>query len=232
MRAILHIGFHKTGTTSIQAFLNSHRDLLHREGVAFFKGGHIPDNHVELHTCALRDERMTPFKMMYGAPITSDYRSTIARDLEAFRENAVAHTLLFSAEGLSYLRFADEFHRLRELIGISDISIIAYVRESKAWLESYAAEMEKNRIPATADCNSFAYVDANTWLVNFKERLVPFGREFGAGNVTVLNYDDVCSADGGVIPSFLRTLGVSDAFDISEANKLRLNVRAPIDQAN
>lgn len=78
-KSIVHIGTHKTGTTSIQNFLWQRREWLRDHGYAFYQGMHIGDNHAELHASAMRAHRNSPFRhvtkllcdqptrMMFGA---------------------------------------------------------------------------------------------------------------------------------------------------------------------
>ncbi|CCB65065.1 hypothetical protein [Hyphomicrobium sp. MC1] len=223
MRAILHIGIHKTGTTSIQQYLQDHRQTLTAAGISFFRGRHIPQNHVELHTLSIRDDRLTPFKLMMGQPVSKAYRDAVISEINTFKAEAVTDTILFSAEGLSYLRFPDEFRRLRDLIGLDDVSVIAYKRAPAEWLASYAAEMKNIPAPPVIDDQSFAYVEPNTWLIDFDTRLDPFRQEFG--DLTIIDYDEVSRRDGGVIPSFLRVLGICHIAGNDIAN-YRLNARA------
>jgi hypothetical protein len=53
-RIVIHVGLHKTGSTSIQEFLFRHRAALRAQGVDVYSGMHIPSNRVELHTVAMR----------------------------------------------------------------------------------------------------------------------------------------------------------------------------------
>jgi hypothetical protein len=225
MRAIVHIGFHKTGTTSIQAFLNDNRAALATEGIAFYQGRHIPGNHVELHVGAMRDERTSPFKLMLGG-VPPRYGKTVAAEIANFRNDTDAHTILFSAEGLSYLRYPDEMNALRSLIGIDDITIVAYLREAGSWIESYKVQIAKHPRPDVIGKDSFAYVERDSWLLDFPTRIAAFEAAFGKENVSVLDYDSTYRRDGNVIPSFLDAIGVP-ALATADINRFRLNVRQP-----
>lgn len=50
----LHIGTHKTGTTSIQNYLQDNIELLPASGIDFYQGFYIDNNHVEINLAALK----------------------------------------------------------------------------------------------------------------------------------------------------------------------------------
>ncbi|MBB5050043.1 hypothetical protein HNR60_004831 [Rhodopseudomonas rhenobacensis] len=222
-RAILHVGVHKTGTTSIQAFAERHRSILRERGIDFYTGVHLPNNHVELHVAAMRPERLSPFKMDNELVVDESYREAVRDKLHAYVNSSDAERIVFSSEGLSYLRYADEMERLKSLIPTSQIEILFYVRDREAFLRSYRREMRRHRLPETIDPDSYAYTADNTWLANFAERIEAFSRSFGAENVAVIDYDRELGAHGNIIPSFLRALKVEDAFDPASWRDLFLN---------
>lgn len=223
-RALLHIGFHKTGTTSIQQFLQTHRQRLRALGIAVYEGVHYPGNHVELHNVALRDTRATPVKLKSRVGIDQRYRDSIAERIRQFVAANVHSTHLFTAEGLSFLRYPDEFDRLRRLIG-GEARVIAYLRERDSFRDSYGAALRRRKQDRPEDKESFAYLGDDSWLLDYEARLRPFREVFGDSNVDVIDYDLSVRRDGGVIPSFLRSLGVDHAFAPSDWEPFWLNRR-------
>ena len=53
----VHIGTHKTGSTSLQRWLFQNKDLLKSKGYQLYEGAYILDNHIELYLAAMRYER-------------------------------------------------------------------------------------------------------------------------------------------------------------------------------
>ncbi len=221
-RSIVHIGFHKTGTTSIQSFLWQQRERLAARGIVFFEGQHIPSNHVELHTAALRQERITPFKLRQGVTGGPDYRSSVEHRLARFYAEQAGDTVLFSAEGLSYVRWPDELSWLRSVL-VGRVTIIAYLRNVVSYESAYRYSLDANRMPPSEDRQSVAYVAPDSWLWDYEMRLRPFREAFGDENVIVRNYDSETAQDGSVIPSMLRVLDIEDLFAPAEWKGLRLN---------
>lgn len=223
---ILHVGVHKTGTTSIQSFLAANRARLRALDIDVYAGYHLADNHVELHTATMREDRQSPFKLDHGLVVDTAYRAAMAARIQEHIARSPCSRILFSAEGLSYLRHIDEIERLKDLLPPGDIRIIIYTRDRAGFLASYRREMERHQRPANIGRDSFAYVADDTWLVDFEQRIAIFATAFGRANVTVLDYDAQMREAGNVIPSFLNALGVGAAFDRSDWNDIFENRRS------
>lgn len=210
--SILHVGVHKTGTTSIQSFLGAQRERFKALDIDVYEGHHDLNNHVELHTSTMREDRLSPFKLDHGLQVDPAYQAAVSARVGDYVARSTASRVLFSAEGLSYLRYADEMDRLRSLLPDCDIQIVFYVRDREGFLTSYRRELHRHRLPDVIDRDSFAYVADDTWLVDFERRIAAFQAAFGPSNVIVLDYDSEMRACGNIIPSFLRTLRVETAF--------------------
>jgi hypothetical protein len=227
-RFIIHVGVHKTGSTSLQAFLGSSRERLFALGISFYRGIYIADNHVELHASAMRADRTSPIKMSGALPAVDEtFRKNVRENLREFVSSSESSSYVLSAEGLSYLRYMDEMDRLKSLLPEGNIHIVVYLRNPANFLNSYREEMKKHRLPIHIDKDSFAYVEDDSWLLDFDERIGNFRAAFGSDNVTVLDYDREMHDAGNVIPSFLRVLGVETQFSPQDWSLFRLNSRAP-----
>lgn len=225
MEYILHIGFHKTGTTSIQAFLQRNNAVLQKNGVDFYQGMVFPENHVELHAASMRPERQSGYKNRTGLVIDASYIERVRQRVMQFVADSAARRLVFSNEGLSLLRYVDELEMLKSVFPAGNFKVVAYLRNVADYLRSYTAQLHKNpeTLPKVIDKDSFAYTEANTWLGDYAARLEPFRQVFGASNVLVQDYDQAMEADGNVIPSFLHLLDLQKAFDPKDWQSSFLN---------
>lgn len=214
MEYILHIGLHKTGTTSIQAFLQRNISVLQQHGLDFYQGMVIPDNHVELHAASMRPERQSGYKNRARLRVDAAYVAQVQRHVLQFVEASNATRLIFSNEGLSLLRYADELEMLKSLFPAGEFWVVVYLRNEADYLRSYTAQISKNpeTLPVTIDKDSFAYTKSDTWLTDYEARLAPFRQVFGSANVNVLAYDNAMDIEGNVIPSFLTLLGLKSVF--------------------
>ncbi|WP_102959012.1 hypothetical protein [Mangrovicella endophytica] len=222
----LHIGTHKTGTTSIQRTLDAQRALLASHGIAYFAGRHIRTNHVELHAAAMRDERMSPFKLVSGVRPDDDYRRSVLDSISAFLKTP-ADKHIFSAEGLSFLRYRDEVEWIRRAIP-GEVEIIVYLREKEAYRASHIAQMDKrNGLIPHWDPDAVVYMGPDSYLLDYDRRLDPWRTVFGAEKVKVIDYDEEVARHGTVFPSFLTAIGAPDALPRDVWENVFLNRRSP-----
>lgn len=208
--AYVHIGFHKTGSTSIQAFLQAHAQTLACSGLAFYQGAHFPDNHVELHVASMRPERESGFKNRSGIRVDKAFMEQTKARINEFLSSTPAKRILFSSEGLSLLRYPDELQVLSQLISVRHVKVIAYLRNPMDYIRSYANQIRKDpkTLPKHIDQDSFAYTEPDTWLLDYEKRLMPFRDVFGSENVITIDYDEQMTRHGNVIPSFLDAVGL------------------------
>lgn len=144
-RAVVHIGTHKTGSTSIQSFLDLNRDALHARGFA------VPTmwntNHQPLALLAYEPDRWDEVCAIWAAMgQLGDDRAGRGRPLQAtwlayldqlraqLRDWAAAHVdhiLLLSSETLYSHLFADDIDRFGEVLRsvADDVTVIVYVRD-------------------------------------------------------------------------------------------------------
>lgn len=211
IKCVVHIGFHKTGSTSIQTFLARNKTYLRKNEVYFYNGAYIDCNHIELHVACMRENRTSTFKIANSIIVDRDYRENVKYNVKNFITSLSNGVALFSAEGLSLLIHDDETQFLAEMLP-KDVTIVAYLRNKADYLRSHTAQFKRAGLTNVLDKESHAYVGPDTWLIDYDLRLASFRRTFGASNVRVIDYDHALRCDGNVIPSFLRAIGVEDSF--------------------
>lgn len=219
---IVHIGLHKTGTTSIQRFLQEQRGSLKEFGYNFYQGMHIAENHVELHAATMRPDRPSTYRLKSGLVFDETYLQLTLSHVRDFLNQAGSERVVFSAEGLSLLRYVDEVEQLASLLP-PNICIVAYLRCPVDYLRSHSNQLKKSGMLETVDKTSYAYMGADSWMLDYELRLKAFRTVFGHANVHVVDYDKACALDGSVIPSFLRLLDLEDRFSVETWQGIRLN---------
>ncbi|MGM3174612.1 hypothetical protein [Dickeya lacustris] len=209
---IIHCGMHKTGTTAIQHFLMENNSILNKHNIDYYKGIHLPYNHVELHTSSLRPERMTPFKLSMPIDDYDEYRRKIEMSISTYLSETPFETCIFSAEGNSYIRYEDEMARLLALFPGCHVTFVFCFRNKEDYFISYQKELTKHNPPPTNDRNNFAYSGKDHWLLDYDSKKQFFIDAVGKDNVLFMDYDEAIARDGNVIPEFLRTIGIFDVF--------------------
>jgi hypothetical protein len=221
---LIHAGFHKTGTTSLQALFQTHAERLAAHGYAVYRGRHVAANHVELHAYAMRDDRRSPFKLTSGLTIDTAYRGAVAGEIAAFDAANPTKTLLFSAEGVSLLRHPDELARLADLLPAREVSFLFLRRDKDAWRESYRVQ-HAHLIGENPPSDDFTYLADDSWLLDFDARLDAFRAFFGADAIQIIDYDVAARRDSSIVPAVLAALGVGAAFADVDLSDFYLNRR-------
>jgi hypothetical protein len=208
----VHIGTHKTGSTSVQRWMSERREFLGANGYGLYRGLHNESNHTELFLATMRPDRDSFAKLsLSDVSFDEGYMAMVADRVQAFIHSAPQSELILTSEGLSLLRHPDEIERLAGVFGgdYDRIKIILFLRNPKDYLESYRLQLrkKKGRVPS-ADYWSALYVEDDTWLTNYQQLIDVYGEGFGRENVHVIDYDQEMEREGNVIPSFLRAIGL------------------------
>lgn len=156
MKAVIHIGTHKTGTTTIQHFLDRNRQSLKKQGVFYpalptRNGGahhwlawatYLPEAWETWpifsfigHPCSRHSAfngKDVPSIKVFQEKLWRKYRREIERNC---RED---HRVIFSTEKFSYF-LESEVERLKELMDslFDDVTIVLYLRRQPEYLVSY-----------------------------------------------------------------------------------------------
>lgn len=191
----LHIGRHKTGTTSFQAFLDKNQKTLLDQDIALFESeisldprGSNPLSWAhELPLMLLRTEFSFALRLITETQgLKSDnMRRTIHRNLSKQTRHLIA-----SHEALSYVRSPEELFALKKFADESNrlVKVYLVLREPKSWLHSYSRQIdhisEKN--PSS---DSFAYLKPDSWIFDNEALVRAYETVFGLGAVRAFSYE-------------------------------------------
>lgn len=173
----IHIGTHKTGSTSFQCALAQNRDQLLKNKIIFYQGTILKDNHIELTEVCIRShvEKMVDFRPEAKKLSNLSYstvRENILSLLSDGKNNGIKK-FIFSCESLSLFREVEEVKRLRDLFpGYCNIRIFVVLRDKSSFLSKYAAQVVRfSGRHESQDPESALYVGHDSWLIDF-ERLL------------------------------------------------------------
>ena len=182
---IVHIGRHKSGTSSLQHFLASQRTRLDRNGYLYPLSG--------------RANRIAHHALAYACnPNLSDDNAlpNIIRDLQS--ELRTHHSaILFSSEAFQNITDLHRLNNVAEALGARKTRVICYVREHLDYaISSYRQMVQNQPTFMTFD----AYVGRFTDLTGFLDRWRAFG------DLTLKWYDRTMLKDGDIVADFCELL--------------------------
>ena len=195
-RLILHAGMHKTGSSSIQAFLQS-AELDNATYFRWDKSNHsilfvtLFAEHPEAHWYFR--QRRVPL-----AQISAE-RARLKRDLQRQIEAAPHDLFLFSAERIYGASRAD-LRACRAFFApfFDPVSVCCYLREPL----SFAASMLQQSL------KTGAVPGPRALMPRFRQRIGNLDRVFGSDNVQTRLYADPRRAEQDVVADFCRWTGV------------------------
>ena len=207
-KVILHIGVHKTGTTSLQRWAAVHSDeLAARFDMRVYRSAMGGNSHVEFPLLCMRTDRNLPARLSFYDSVLPSWHESVGAHIVQQLE-CVEHTCFISSEGLAYLRCEDELATLHRLLGDREIEVVAMLRDREAFLASYRKEMLKHGWRPSTRRDSFAYVEDDTWLIDFDALIGVYTNEFGTDHVTVLSYEESMATHGSTIPAIAAASGL------------------------
>ena len=168
MNTLIHIGQHKTATTSIQKYLLQNRDCLLKQGI------YVPifpnTNHWKLNVYSLDDERISYAKKLLKKSQISKIKQTLKKDVESFYEDAHkqnCNQIIWSNEGLYLLNSLREYDRLKDLFkNLSDkIQIVCCFRDLDSYKKSFFYQL--NGHVEHKDKNSCHYFGKDSYLFDY-----------------------------------------------------------------
>lgn len=202
-RLYLHIGFNKTGSTSLQNTLSSNAAALEKTGVLY--PGAATDSYVQNHQhtplAAVLPERAVTWLRPQKRRSQGRALPDLLRDIEA----SPANTVILSSEAFGGLDMThDRIQMVRDKLSMFDVSVIAYIRRQDTYLLSLYQEAVKNG--ATHPFN-FAKFPSNQQLF-FSQRLAPWRTVFGSDRVIIRPFDKKFWPQGELLLDFLSAINL------------------------
>ena len=205
----LHIGSHKTGTTSIQHNLAHNTEALAEHGLSYFYESRVPDKNQapDLHSWLkfVDGERIAPFGMTVRHP------ERLVERLLATKGDVV-----ISAENFSFF-FGEQ--QIRDLYShltlvFSEIDVICYVRRQDRHVISHHQEGSKEERRAENQLFGHSGLAIPPWTpdhdlyLDYDRRLSMWADVFGRESLRVRVFDRARLRDNDVVADFFNQIGV------------------------
>lgn len=228
-RVLLHVGAHKTGSTSIQKTLNHFREPLAQQGVALYAGS----NHTQFYRAF--SDCIESFHQFYRGWRGKARQAESRREIKAHFQLSSANTHLVSAEDISLLSeqgLHNLNHFLRRECGVDEVVVVCLLREPLDYLNSSIQQFIKPGLTTLDDilkdnfgsyalqgCPGFAGGARNILAQLYFPIAAKLCNVFGAGGVRFLRFEDAIGR--GLTRSLLACL--PGEADFSWLEELRFN---------
>lgn len=206
----LHIGFHKTGTSSIQEYLDYNRDSLLNQGIYYLKSldSKFPGN-VDLS-----------WAFNKNPPKWSNFNPEKAEQVKSFYNKQLnvnlGEILIISSEYFCILeRQPNSLKELKSFLIDFDVRIVSYVRDPMEFLISlYSHALRANAV--SYDLKTYLSNHYNFFAADFHERLKPWVNIFGREKMIVKKYSPNGFFKENIIDDFFNAIGAEVNVSISQ----------------
>lgn len=205
---LLHIGLHRTGSTSLQEFFASNRAALARQGITY------PELDGHHHHCAL----IRPWQDEDAGRSPDISFGTAWKPVRDLLDTA-GKTVLVSCENLHLqLRNPKRAQQLTEYMAGHPIRLIINLRRQDLHLESWYAYTVQNLRESRPILQSHAYtygLETQDW----DELLQTLESEFGKESISVGVFEPRSFHQGSLYKEFFQTAGLAWSDDFTEPPK-------------
>lgn len=207
---VLHIGLHKTGTSSIQETLRQNRDALQARGVVYPRA--LPANHSNFFYNAFGAAPETYHANRAHGLTREAIAERTAPTLEALRKEVAAHagrTIVFSGEDACTLDAAATARAhafFASLVPGARLEVLLYTRHPVDYIASAVQENVKGNGLTIARAKAIHMGAAPD---RYQKIHKTYGDVFGEAAVRLRSFEAGREAAGGLIGDFMAALGVS-----------------------
>jgi len=212
MKAIIHIGTEKTGTTTIQEFLNLNREKLLQQNIAYLKTPGLR-NQRNLAVYAMTLDNIDNFIRAKELLSNERRREWCESFFNTFQEEITSldpsvQCVIFSSEHFhSRLKSTEEVFRLRHLLEpfFNDFEIIVYLRrQDQLALSSYSTKLKFGSIDKTVFSEK---IDSENKYYNYYTLIRRWEEVFGK-NMTIRIFDKDQFYSGDLLCDFMHIAGI------------------------
>ena len=184
MKIIIHIGWHKTGTTSIQVFLKSNYQKLINENKIYYPTESLVGCAHHNIAWAIKGIEQSP----WGKLNITDETVVVRQAIETAKKLG-CQNVIFSSE--AFCKFSEkDIVKLNDILNYKhdEINIVAYIRRQDLLIES-SYNMEVKWWGSRLTEGFQQYVKKNTPFVKYDLILDSWANVFGLENIKVRVYD-------------------------------------------
>lgn len=225
MKITIHIGAEKTGSTSIQHFLDENRKKLSKQNISLlYRAGKF--NNRKLPAYCMSESKTDSFtrnhnidnedsRLLWKENFKKDLVSELIQTKKRFN-----HLLVTSEHFQSRLSSKEEVLKLKELLTpyATEFQIIAYLRrQDRAAISRDSTICRSGGIPGELlDKN----IKSENLFYNYHNFLNNWESVFGINNISLRVYDDIVMNKKSIISDFAVTAGIESGDKMKMPKKL------------
>ncbi len=218
-KLFIHIGQHKTGSSSIQKALIENKKILEKNSISYFRSN--PDNTIGSNV----NPWIQPNKLKY----CKDVGKIIQLHKFALELSKLSGNVIISSESFSWVNDNDELMRLKEQLNkyFNEIIIIVYLRRQDSHVVSHSQEEAKQG----GDINEFGFfLSGNTampkyhkdydYYLNYNNRLSTWADIFGNSEIIIRVFEKKHLYKQDVVLDFFKVIGITNnvlSFRVNES---------------
>jgi hypothetical protein len=208
MKVIVHIGWHKTGTSAIQYLLHANRRLLRERWRLNYPEAGIYQRRAH-HVAGWRlMPRLEPMTRRMGHGDAPGSEALFRAMLEETADLGCT-TMLVSSETFSQVQDYEP-RRLADIFKGHSLEIVGYVRRQDRYLESRYNQWVKGRRRLKIGAMQLATSFLSTNSLDYHDHFRRWAAAVGGDNVKARIYDRAALRGGDVRLDFLDTLGIPE----------------------
>lgn len=212
----LHIGYHKTGTTSIQNFFWNNRKILSKESDLLYPEiGNSGPTHAQFALClpSGRDKIISEIASVKGSEDDNPYAgytgpeaNDLYQELGKEIERTDCKRILLSSECfLEWIRPDVISKHLREYCDCN-VKIIVYLRRQDQWIQSVYNQVIKDPfIRYAGELEELPQIS----MLDYFGTLMTWAEEFNRDNIIVRSYERSALLEHGTISDMLNLLNLN-----------------------
>jgi hypothetical protein len=193
----IHIGLPKTGSSAVQYFCFTNRELLKKEGVFY------PQTALDGIAHHFLPASINGRNFKTDIPF-----ARFIDDIFSEEDYAAGQIILLSSEAFHNIREGKEIARLKEGLQDYDVKIIVYLRRQDKWVQSaYKQSIKSHRSRSKDKIEQFCKAGHLKKTLNFSRFLFKWEKAFGFENIIVRVYEEEQMPEG-LYQDFLQILNI------------------------
>lgn len=207
----IHIGQHKTGTSTIQKFLSSNRSILYQKGLIY------PD------FLGINSSHFFAWFYQFGNRVLDADQNNMVDEIirKIFIEATTSSRNIIISSEVLFSNIVDaNLEEIKKRFKESNIKIICYLRRQDTYIESFYKQYLKSGY--SLGFNEYFKKNNFKWnpfisssRYNWYKTLTKYSAVFGSENIIVRPYESQQMKEGNLIIDFLDNIGVQEWEDFT-----------------